>query len=105
MRIILDGFVVSPYSVTDLSHVQLIPGAYILVDKSVINEVPLNEDLTWGQAEDVEWSERVIEAGYKFDLVNYPDTYVNIQKPNKWRVFEMPHTTVERLRDMYGTRV
>ena len=42
-----------------------ISGAYWVAKKSVMEEEPLNEDVVWGQAEDVEWSDRVREK-YKY---------------------------------------
>jgi hypothetical protein len=36
-----------------------ISGNYFLVKKSFILSNPLNEDLTWGMSEDVEWSLRI----------------------------------------------
>ena len=42
-----------------------ISGGYWIAKKSVMEEEPLNEDVVWGQAEDVEWSDRVREK-YKY---------------------------------------
>ena len=36
-----------------------ISGAYWVAKKNVMEEIPLNENLLWGQSEDVEWSQRV----------------------------------------------
>ena len=35
------------------------------LDKKVMEEEPLDEDIVWGQGEDVEWSDRVREK-YKY---------------------------------------
>lgn len=45
----------------DWSHTKnmYISGGYFLVKKHVIKNEPLNENLLWGQSEDVEWSLRV----------------------------------------------
>jgi hypothetical protein len=90
-----------PYHMKDLTHTQYIPGGYFFVDREVVNNVPLDETRCWGEYEDVEWSERVISAGYKFEFVMNPEVYVTIQKPNKWRLFEMPPSVVQKLRDIY----
>jgi hypothetical protein len=34
-------------------------GGYMLVKKQLMIDNPFNEELTWGQADDVEWSLRV----------------------------------------------
>jgi len=56
-----------PYSVTNknLKHYQYISGAYWVAKKSVMLAVPLDEGLSWGQGEDVEWSQRVAK---KYDF-------------------------------------
>ena len=38
-----------------------ISGGYWIAKKHVMQEEPLNEDIVWGQAEDVEWSDRIRE--------------------------------------------
>jgi hypothetical protein len=42
-----------------------ISGGYWVAKKHVMQEEPLNEDVVWGQAEDVEWSDRIREK-YKY---------------------------------------
>jgi GT2 family glycosyltransferase len=88
-----------PYDVTGLEHIQYISGGYILAKKDVFRDVPLNESMQPGSAEDLEWSERVIEAGYIFNMV--PEMVMMTDKPGKWRVYEMAPSTVEILRNMY----
>jgi len=48
-----------PYEINNLNQFQYISGSYWISKKKVMVEFPLNEDLTWGEAEDVEWSKRV----------------------------------------------
>ena len=50
-----------PYQEKSLSKLMYISGAYFLVKKQFILDNPLNEDLLWGESEDVEWSKRVRE--------------------------------------------
>ena len=57
-----------------------ISGGYWVAKKHVMQEEPLNEDVVWGQAEDVEWSDRIREK-YKYvmnthsavELTHYKD--------------------------------
>lgn len=56
-----------PYDMTHLSKYQYISGTYWVAKRSVMLEFPLNEKLSWGDSEDVEWSIRVREK-YKFSL-------------------------------------
>ena len=41
------------------THYMYISGNYWVSKKRVMEEEPLNEDLDWGEAEDVEWSNRI----------------------------------------------
>lgn len=50
-----------PYSITNLSKYMYFSGAYWIAKKEVMKNFPLNEDLAWGESEDVEWSKRVRE--------------------------------------------
>tara|TARA_A100000164_G_scaffold197556_1_gene175198 strand:+ start:10 stop:729 length:720 start_codon:yes stop_codon:yes gene_type:complete len=56
-----------PYETKNLSKFMYISGAFWLAKKSVMEEFPLNEDLCWGDGEDVEWSLRVREK-YDFSI-------------------------------------
>ena len=56
-----------PYDVTHLSKFMYISGAYWVAKKKVMEEFPLNEKLSWGEGEDVEWSKRV-RKNYEFKL-------------------------------------
>jgi hypothetical protein len=51
-------------------------------------EFPLNENLTWGQGEDVLWSKEVREK-YPFDMNQ--NSSVRIMKWGKDRVFNEPN--------------
>jgi glycosyltransferase involved in cell wall biosynthesis len=48
-----------PYEINNLSKFQYISGSYWVAKKTIMEEYPLNEDLLWGESEDVEWSKRV----------------------------------------------
>lgn len=56
-----------PYNVTNLTNHMYISGAYWIAKKSVMEKFPLNEKLSWGEGEDVEWSKQVREQ-YQFSI-------------------------------------
>jgi hypothetical protein len=63
----MDGIVIPkrhcliPYDMTHLSKYMYISGTYWVAKKDVMTEFPLNENLCWGQGEDVQWSLQVRE--------------------------------------------
>jgi len=66
-----------PYSLKYLSKLMYISGAYWVAKKQVMEEFPLNENLFWGQGEDVEWSKNIITK-YNFSI--NPDSIVKLIK-------------------------
>jgi hypothetical protein len=48
-----------PYKIKSLSKMMYISGCYWVAKKHIMEKFPLNEKLSWGQGEDVEWSIRV----------------------------------------------
>jgi hypothetical protein len=48
-----------PYSMTTLSHLMYISGAYWVAKTEFMKKYPLDESLSWGESEDIEWSEQV----------------------------------------------
>lgn len=48
-----------PYEMTHLSKYMYISGSYWIAKKSTMLQYPLDENLLWGEGEDVEWSKRV----------------------------------------------
>lgn len=90
------------YETNDLNHIQYVAGGYIVAKKSVFLDCPLDENLKWGDGEDIAWSEKLIEKGYKFDF--NPFCSVFIQKPNKWHLHQMSEECEKRLREMYGNK-
>lgn len=56
-----------PYNVLGLSKYQYLSGAYWIAKKDVMQENPLNEELAWGEGEDVEWS-RKVNTKYEFSI-------------------------------------
>lgn len=87
----MDGFIgidcLIPYDITHLSKYMYISGSYWIAKKEVMVEFPLNENLVWGQGEDVLWSKQVREK-YEFDMnIN---SSVFIIKGVKDKVFNEP---------------
>ena len=56
-----------PYDITHLSKYMYISGTYWVAKKSTMMEFPLNENLSWGQGEDVFWSKQVRQK-YDFSI-------------------------------------
>ena len=56
-----------------------ISGAYWVAKKWVMEAEPLNEDLCWGQGEDVEWSKR-IRTKYNYVMNTYSEVRMLKQK-------------------------
>lgn len=66
-----------PYDVDYMTKYQYISGSYWVAKKQVMLENPLDENLTWGQGEDVEWS-KIVRKKYKFTMNPY--SYVIFMK-------------------------
>ena len=56
-----------------------ISGAYWVAKKSVMEQEPLNENLCWGESEDVEWSYR-IRQNYRYKMNPYTSVKLLKQK-------------------------
>lgn len=68
-----------PYEEINLTKLMYISGAYWVAKKNVMLEFPLNENLCWGEGEDIEWSHRVREK-YVFKLNLHSSTKLQKQK-------------------------
>lgn len=79
-----------------LTPLQYVSGGFIMCKSNVIVMVPLNQEMKPGESEDLEWFERVKRRGFKLTFNAFSIVYT--QKPNKWRVFQLPAHHVERLR-------
>ena len=77
-----------PYTIKHLSKYMYISGSYWVAKKYVMMEFPLDENLTWGQGEDVLWSKQVREK-YEFNMNT--NSSVFIIKGGKDRVFNEPN--------------
>jgi hypothetical protein len=66
------GNVVLPYEYIGSSGMY-IPGYFWIAKKSLMTEYTLNEDFSWGEGEDIEWSKRVIGGFPPRWLKNFDD--------------------------------
>lgn len=76
-EIIDDNACLIPYRIKNLTEYMYISGAYWVAKKEIMKEFPLNENLTWGEGEDVEWSKQVRQK-YEFKFNKY--SIVKLQK-------------------------
>jgi hypothetical protein len=77
-----------PYDMTHLSKYMYFSGAYWVGKKDVMLEFPLNENLIWGQGEDIQWSKE-IRKKYNFSMNSYSTVQLMVQKD---RAFEESKT-------------
>ena len=75
-----------PYDMNHLSKYLYFSGAYWVGKKDVMTEFPLNENLLWGQSEDVEWSMRIREK-YDFSMNKHSSVHLMMYKD---RAFDEP---------------
>jgi hypothetical protein len=76
-----------PYDIIHLSKYMYISGSYWIAKKDVMLEFPLDENLAWGEGEDVLWSKQVRKK-YEFNMnIN---SSVFIIKGVKDKVFNEP---------------
>lgn len=76
---IIREYALIPYNITNLNKFQYISGSYWVIKKSIMEEYPLDENLSWGESEDVEWSKR-IRLKYKFSMNTYSKVKFKKQK-------------------------
>lgn len=73
-----------PYEETELQRWQYINGSFWVAKKSVMEKFPLNESLSWGDGEDVQWSQK-IRQHVKFSMNPYG--HIQILKPGNHQQF------------------
>lgn len=81
-----DRYAPIPYSRKDHTSYQFIPGSYWVAKTQFMLDNPLDESLSWGQSEDIEWSLRVRSK----DLVFNP--YSKVRHLKKHRGFRFSHS-------------
>jgi hypothetical protein len=95
------GIVLLDYS--DHSHVcdgsQYVAGNAFAVKRGLLLAHPMNESLTWGQCEDIEWSAKVLPlARYKMN----PHSEVRLLKPNRYGVPENGKLNANKRGEWHG---
>lgn len=89
-----------PYDVIDMQEFHYVSGGYIVCKRDALLNVPMNESLKPGDPEDVLWSQDMINKGYLPVLQEIEP--LEIMKPNKWAVAEMPNEAIDIMRDFYA---
>jgi hypothetical protein len=85
-----------PYDVTNLTKYMYISGAYWVAKKDFMINNKLNENLLWGEGEDVEWSKRIRKkTKFKFNQFST----VQILKDKETIYTEIDQTTLKMLLD------
>ena len=77
--------VLLPYDVYWMQKYMYISGAYWVAKKHVMISEPLDERLVWGEAEDVEWSDRVL-GKYKYVMNEHSIVKLLKHKHPKFRL-------------------
>lgn len=80
-----------PYNETSFTNYMYVSGAYWVAKKTLMKRYPLNEDLTWGEGEDIEWSHRVRR---KSDLKFNKFSSVKLQKEKEVIFTEISNTNL-----------
>jgi len=93
---IIKRSIMIPYDIDHLSKYMYISGAYWVAKKYLMEQYPLDEELLWGQGEDVIWSKNVREK-YKFNMNK--NSMVKLLKPQFNHNFTEPSKeTIEILK-------
>lgn len=89
------------YDYTDTSKMY-ISGAYWVAKKKIMEKFPLNENLTWGKAEDIEWSQRVRDkCVYKMNT--FSSVKLMKHKDNAWQSINKYHMSKEYInKELYN---
>jgi len=66
-----------PYDISNLTQYQYISGTYWVAKRNIMQKYLLNENLSWGESEDIEWSERTIKKGIKYSMNIFSKVVIN----------------------------
>lgn len=92
-----------PYDIAHLSNLMYISGAYFISKKKIMEEFPLDEDLVWGEGEDVAWSKQVRKK-YKFSMNT--NSTVKVIKYGKDKYFdEIPIQKLNKILSLFPLEV
>jgi hypothetical protein len=61
---LLPRWAMVPYDMIDLAQYMGIQGNYVCIKRDRYLETPLNEDLLWGEEEEMEWSRRIVPISH-----------------------------------------
>lgn len=86
-----------PYDIKDLTHLQYVSGGLIIGKRDFLLTYPQNEDMVWGDAEDLWWSFVIPKKNYTMIRNCLP--WIT-DRPNKWKVREIPYWIVHYLREL-----
>jgi hypothetical protein len=70
-----------PYDMYDLAPYMAIQGNYAVVKREHFLKYPFDEDRLWGQAEEMEWSRRIVPNSY---IRCNPNCIVQYTRPREW---------------------
>ena len=70
-----------PYELRGMQSLQYVSGGFWIAKKSFMEQYPLNENLLWGEYEDIEWNKRIRD---KITFFLNPYATVRLMKPGKW---------------------
>jgi hypothetical protein len=74
----LPRYAMVPYDMTDLSQYMAIQGNYVCIKRNRYLEEPMNENLLWGEEEDMEWSKRIVPKSH---IQCNPNCFIHYSKP------------------------
>jgi hypothetical protein len=91
--------VLLPYNTRGMNEVMYVSGNYFVAKKEFMLSHPLDENLVWGDAEDIEWSRRVRKST-TFQINTHSS--VHIIKPGKWAPALLSPYAYSKLNEKFG---
>jgi hypothetical protein len=93
--------VLLPYNTRGMNSVMYVSGNYFIVKKDFMLSHPFDENLVWGDAEDIEWSRRVRK--HTTFQINTSSS-VHIIKPGKWAPAMLSPYSYLKLEEHFGVK-
>ncbi len=88
-----------PYDENGLNKFQYLSGTYWVAKKSLMQEMPQDENLVWGQGEDLVWSYRV-RSKYKFSMNAKSTVQIHHTSTNHQVIFsDMTPKTLSKIKE------
>lgn len=88
-----------PYDCTNLSKIMYFSGTYFVAKKTTMQEIPFNEDLCWGEGEDVIWSQQYRKK-YNFSINPYSTVKLCKQRPVYFR--DISSETLKKIQNSFN---